>query len=176
MQCENFILPLNSTINKTFYTCSTESLSLRYKKISKKAVKWGSFLQSSVHIFLEHDGCFRKINLRILWNHIMKNFQIKHGQCDSIIFRQKFFFWRLSVIARPFSFLQQDSLLFIFPGIYPQIYHMENPFWSFRHGNIENWHQKVRQLLQNETKNSYKVRHEFIWKRCQVSQSVTEVY
>ena len=34
---------MNSTINKTFYTCSTESLFLRYKKISKKAVKLGSF-------------------------------------------------------------------------------------------------------------------------------------
>ena len=34
MQCENFILPwkkMNSTINKTFCTCSTESLFLRYK-------------------------------------------------------------------------------------------------------------------------------------------------
>ena len=50
---------MNSTINKTFYTCSTESLFLRYKKISKKAVKLGSFLQCSVHIFLGHDGCFK---------------------------------------------------------------------------------------------------------------------
>ena len=31
---------MNSTIKKTFYTCSTESLFLRYKKISKKAVKY----------------------------------------------------------------------------------------------------------------------------------------
>ena len=49
MQWENFILPwkqMNSTINITFYACSTESLLLRYKKISKKAVKIGSFLQS----------------------------------------------------------------------------------------------------------------------------------
>ena len=38
MQCENFMLPwklMNSTINKTFNTCSTESLLLRYKKTSK---------------------------------------------------------------------------------------------------------------------------------------------
>ena len=69
---------MNSTINKTFYTCSTESLFLRYKKISKKAVKLG------------HDGCVWKIKLRILWNHIMKNFQVKHGQCDSIIFPKTF--------------------------------------------------------------------------------------
>ena len=80
------------TINKTFCTCSTESLFLRYKKISKKAVKLGSFLQCSVHIFLGHDGCFWKIYLRILWNHIMKNIHVKHGQCDSIIFPQKFSF------------------------------------------------------------------------------------
>ena len=45
MQCKNFILPwkwMNSPINKTFYTCSTESLLLRYKKISKKALNLGS--------------------------------------------------------------------------------------------------------------------------------------
>ena len=60
MQCENFITPwkqINSTINKTFYTCSTESLFLRYKKIPKKAIKLGSFLQCSVHIILRYDGC-----------------------------------------------------------------------------------------------------------------------
>ena len=81
---------MNSTINKTFYACSTESLFLRYKKISEKAVKIGGFLQCWIHIFLGHDGCFWKINLKILWNHIMKNFQVKHGQCDSIIFPKTF--------------------------------------------------------------------------------------
>ena len=49
---------MNSTINKTFYTCSTESLLQRYKKISKKAVKIGGFLQCSVHVFLGHDASF----------------------------------------------------------------------------------------------------------------------
>ena len=48
MQCENFIYLRNKwiaqLINKTFYTCSAESLFLR-NKISKKAVKLGSFLQ-----------------------------------------------------------------------------------------------------------------------------------
>ena len=53
---------MNSSINKTFYTCSTESLFLRCKKISRKAVTLGRFLQFSVHIFLGH-------NLRILLNH-----------------------------------------------------------------------------------------------------------
>ena len=67
---------MNITINKNFCTCSTESLFWSYKKISKKAVKLGSFLQSSTHIFLGHDEDFWKINLRILWNHIMKNFQV----------------------------------------------------------------------------------------------------
>ena len=42
-------------MNKTFYTCSAESLFLRYKKISKKAIKLGSFLQCSVHMFLGHN-------------------------------------------------------------------------------------------------------------------------
>ena len=83
---------MNSTINKTFYTYSTELLFLKYTKIFKKAVKLGSFLQCSVHIVLEHDGCFWKINLRILWNHIMKNFQVTHGQCDHIIFLKTFSF------------------------------------------------------------------------------------
>ena len=49
---------MNSTINQSFYTFSTESLFLGYKKISKKAVMIGGFIQFSVHIFLEHDGCF----------------------------------------------------------------------------------------------------------------------
>ena len=31
-----------------------------------------------------------RINLRILWNHIKKNFQVKHDQCDSIIFFNRF--------------------------------------------------------------------------------------
>ena len=31
-----------------------------------------------------------RINLRILWNLIMKNFQVKHGQCDSILFLKTF--------------------------------------------------------------------------------------
>ena len=46
---------MNSTINKTFYTCSTESLFLRYVKVSKKAVKIGG---CSVDIYLGHDGYF----------------------------------------------------------------------------------------------------------------------
>ena len=57
---------MNSTISEKFYACSTESFFLRYKKITKKAVKLGKLLQCSVHIFLGHDGGFSKINLRIL--------------------------------------------------------------------------------------------------------------
>ena len=93
------ILPwkqMNTTINKTFYTCSIKSLLLRNKKISKKAVKIGGFPQCSVHIFLRHDDCFWKISLRILWNHIMKNFQVKHCQCDSIMFPKHFLLKALS--------------------------------------------------------------------------------
>ena len=69
-----------------------ESLFLRYKKISKKAVKLGSFLQCSVHIFLGHDEGVWKIKLRIFWNHVIKNFEVNHGQGDSIIFPKKFSF------------------------------------------------------------------------------------
>ena len=46
--------------------------------------------------FLGHDGCLWEINLRILWNHIMKNFQVKHGQCDTIIFPRTFLLKALS--------------------------------------------------------------------------------
>ena len=49
---------MNRTINKTSKTYSTERLVLRYKKISKKTVNLGSFLQCSVHIFLGHVECF----------------------------------------------------------------------------------------------------------------------
>ena len=62
---------MNSTINQTFYTCSTESLFLRYTKISSKAVKLASFLHYSVHIFLRHNNCIRKINSRILRKHFL---------------------------------------------------------------------------------------------------------
>ena len=82
---------MNNTINKSFYRCSTESLFLSYKKISKKAVKIGGFLQCSVHIFLGHNDWFWKINLKIMWNHIMKNFQVNHGQCDNIILPKHLF-------------------------------------------------------------------------------------
>ena len=49
---------MNSTINKTFYSNSAESMFLRYKKISKKAVELGSLLQYLVHIFLGHGEGF----------------------------------------------------------------------------------------------------------------------
>ena len=51
---------MNSTIIKTFSTCSTESLFLMYEQISKKAVKLGSFFQCLVHTFLGHDGSICK--------------------------------------------------------------------------------------------------------------------
>ena len=41
---------------------------------------------------LGHNDCVWKINLRILWNHIMKSFQAKHGQFNSIIFLKTFSF------------------------------------------------------------------------------------
>ena len=53
-------------------------------------LKVGSFLQCSVHIFLGHDGCVWKNDLRILWIHIMKNFQVKHDQCGSVVLPPKY--------------------------------------------------------------------------------------
>ena len=85
---------MSSTISYIIYTCSTKSLFLRYKKISKKVVEMVIFLQCSVQIFQGHDGYFWKINLRILGNHIKSNFQVKHGERDSIIFLKTFSFER----------------------------------------------------------------------------------
>ena len=84
------------------FTLVTESLFLRYKKISKKAVKLGSFLQYSVHLFLRHDDCFWKTNLRILWNHIMKDFRVKHGQSGSVIFPKTSSYWTFDLLAAGF--------------------------------------------------------------------------
>ena len=115
---------MNSTTNKTFYTCSAESLLLRYKKISKKHVKLGSFLQGSEHIFLGHDACSRKISWTILGNYIMENFQVKHGQCGSIIFPKTCPFESSKVIVRHLPCWQQEFLFLTCPESYPQIYYM----------------------------------------------------
>ena len=48
---------LNSTINKSCYTCSTDSMFLRSKKTSEKAVRLGSFFS----IFLAHDAASEKL-------------------------------------------------------------------------------------------------------------------
>ena len=58
-----------------------------------------------------------RTNLRILWDHIMKNIQVNHGPCDTIIIR------KLWVIIRPLPCWQQDSLLLADFGIYAQVYH-----------------------------------------------------
>ena len=60
---------------------------LRNKKISKKIVKLSSFLQCSVNIFPGNDGCFK--NFVKLYH---EEFQVKHGQSDSIIFPKTFSF------------------------------------------------------------------------------------
>ena len=79
---------------KTLFYLGNKWISQLTKLFSKKVVKLCSFLQCSIHIILCHDGCIWKINLRILWSHFGKNFQVTHGQCDNIIFTQNIFFWR----------------------------------------------------------------------------------
>ena len=114
---------MSTTINKTFYTCSTKSLFLRYKKISKKVVKLGSFLQCSVTYI-------SRTWWRLLKNQF-KNFMLPYhekllSKAWSVALHhitQNIFFWKLQVIIRPFPCWQQDSLLLTSPGIYPQIYH-----------------------------------------------------
>ena len=46
---------MNSTIRKTFYTSSTESLFLRYKKIFKEAVKLGCTNQFKIFVKLYYE-------------------------------------------------------------------------------------------------------------------------
>ena len=75
----------------------------------------------NLHIFWGHDGCFWKINLRILWNHIIKKFQVKHGQCDIIIFSKTLSFERSSQLK--YLCWKQGSFLLIGFGIYLQIFH-----------------------------------------------------
>ena len=124
---------MNITINKTFYTSSTESLLIRSKNISKKGVKLGSFLQCSIHIFLWFDGGFWKINLRISWNHIMKNLQVKQ------------------VIIRPLLCWQKDPLLLTAPGIYPQIY-QKSPYPAVLICKGSNKKQRRGKIISNFTK------------------------
>ena len=94
---------------------------LRYKKISKKTVKIGGFLQCSVSIFLGRGGCFWKINSRILSNH--EELSNKAWLMWQQHISQNIFSWKLQWIIRPWHYWQQDSVLFTGPGISPQIYH-----------------------------------------------------
>ena len=55
----------------------------------------------------------------------MKNFQVNHGQCESIIIPKNIFPLKAlsNYSIRPLPFWQQNSLHLTGPGIYPQIYH-----------------------------------------------------
>ena len=54
----------------------------------------------------------------------MKNFRVKHSQCDSIIYIKTFLFRKLEVIIiKPLPRWQQDTLLLTGTGIYSQVYH-----------------------------------------------------
>ena len=52
---------MNSRINKTFYTCSTELWFLRYRKISKKAVKIGGFIYAQYIYFYDKMAASEKL-------------------------------------------------------------------------------------------------------------------
>ena len=67
-------------------------LFVRWKPFRKKSKAWVVLITS--FYYTTHYGCIWKITLKILLRHIM-NFQVKHGQFDSIIFPQNIFFWRL---------------------------------------------------------------------------------
>ena len=60
------------------------------KKFSRKLASQVVFFNGQYIYFYNW-----KVNLKILWNHIMKNFQLKYCQCDSVIFPRNISFWRL---------------------------------------------------------------------------------
>ena len=76
--------------------------------ISYKLLQMFYWSFPNLHIFLGHDCCFWKINLRILWDHIIKKFQVKHGQCDSIIFSKTLSFERTSQL----KYFDENRILF----------------------------------------------------------------
>ena len=51
----------------------------------------------------------------------MKNFQVKHGQCDSIIFAEIVSFRSPKYLLD--LLLRDNAILLTSTGIYPQIYH-----------------------------------------------------
>ena len=59
-----------------------------------------------------------KLILKILWNYIMINFQVKHGQCDRSYYPQKFAF-EDSKLLLDLCLAQQEFLLLICPEICP---------------------------------------------------------
>ena len=76
--------------------------------ISFKLLQMFYWTFPNLHIFFGHDRCFWKINLRILWDHIIKKFQVKHGQCDSIIFSRTLSFERSSQL----KYFAENRILF----------------------------------------------------------------
>ena len=101
-----------------------------------------------LYIFLGHDGCFWKISLRIFWNH-MKNFQVKHGQCDGIIFPKTFSFksfrqlldlcYAGSRILYYWKVLESfDTFLGVISQCAPFLYPLEKVFLSPSVGQEEN--------------------------------------
>ena len=71
---------------------------------------------------LRYDACLSKINLRILQNHTLKNFQVKHDQCDGIIFPKIY-----SLGSHKYLLdlpLGNNRIHLTGPGIYPQIYYI----------------------------------------------------
>ena len=67
------------------------------KQRDRRDVEWKlyfileiNYLRIQFTYFLGHDGCLWKINLRILRNHAMKNFQVRHDQHDSIKLPKRF--------------------------------------------------------------------------------------
>ena len=61
------------------------------------------------------------LNVRILLNHTIKNFQVKHGQCDSIIFPETLFVASSKYLLD--LLLGDIRILLRGPRIYTLIYH-----------------------------------------------------
>ena len=60
-----------------------------------------------------------RIDLRVFCNHITKNFQVKHDQCNSIIFLKHFLWKALNNHNKTLDLLTPDYSLLKGPGISP---------------------------------------------------------
>ena len=73
-------------------------------------------------MFLAHNGC--------LWNHTVKKFQVRYGQCENIIFPETFTIGNSKyLLDLPLGDI--NRILFTGPGIYSQILELHALLYLF---------------------------------------------